>query len=81
LTERLASGESPGIALPFFEVLNICINLVARPLDQIGMSAFEIIEVPRATQQIDIDNFDVGPALFHLLFIKHWSGDLPILCK
>jgi hypothetical protein len=45
------------------------------------MGVFERIEVPRATQQIDIDNFDVRPALFHLLFIKHWGGDLPILCK
>ena len=41
----------------------------------------QIVEVPRATQQINIDNFYVWPTLFHFLRVQHRRHNLPVLCE
>src|SRR6266496_2147369 len=41
----------------------------------------QIVEVPRATQQINIDNFYVRATLFHFLRVQHRRHNLPVLCE
>src|SRR4051794_26866135 len=41
----------------------------------------QIIEIPRAAQQVDIYYFHVVPALFYFLDVKRRRCDLPILGK
>src|SRR3954449_1152997 len=43
------------------------------------MRVLQIIEIPRAAQQIDINYFHIAAALFYFLRVKHGRRDLPIL--
>ena len=43
------------------------------------MRVLQVIEIPRAAQQINIKHLHVGPVLFDFLYIEHWGHDLPVL--
>jgi hypothetical protein len=43
------------------------------------MRVLQIIEIPRAAQQIDIHYFHIATALFYFLRVQHGRRDLPIL--
>ena len=78
MSERLVRGKCARVALPFFEILNKNGDLLARPLDQTRVSVSQIIEIPRTTQEVNVHNFYVAPAMFHLLCIEHRRLDLPV---
>src|SRR5215212_8683073 len=43
------------------------------------MCMLQIIEIPRATQQINVQHLNIGTALLYFLRVQHGRRDLPIL--
>src|SRR5437867_1537973 len=44
------------ILFPLFELCDIAINLVSRPLDQIGMNLSQVVEIPGTAHKINIQH-------------------------